>query len=273
MAIKDILTIVDLVGERAAPALAAELARVLDAHLMGMVLAQNPMIPPSGIALGSEMLTAGMRDAWLRQAQDADAAFEDMAGRAGVRYESRIIEAAAESYTAEPVRRSRLTDLVVVGQDSPDAPQPMRGPLIEALLFDGGAPTLIVPYIGAADFALRRALVAWDGSATAARAVRASLPLLAACDSVTVLAVGSQPSEEETDIAIYLDRHGLKVEVKQIPAGSIPVADTVLNVVSDESFDCVVMGAYGHSRVREYFFGGATRDILGEMTVPVLMTH
>jgi nucleotide-binding universal stress UspA family protein len=272
MAIKDILTIVDFGGKRPAAALAAELARRLDAHLTGLSLAHNPIVPASGIVAEADTLLA-MREVWLRQAEEADAAFQEIGRLAGVRYEGRIVEALGDGYFSEPVRRSRLTDLVVIGQENPDAPEPMRSSLIEALLFEGGAPTLIVPYIGDDDFAMRRALVAWDGSATAARAVRASLPLLATSDSVTVLAIGNKRPEEETEIAVYLDRHGLKVEVKRIPSGSIPVADTVLNVVSDESYDCVVMGAYGHSRVREYFFGGATRDILVEMTVPVLMTH
>jgi nucleotide-binding universal stress UspA family protein len=272
MAIKDILTIVDLSGKQPAAALAAELTRRLDAHLTGLSLAHNPMIPASGIVPGADTMMA-VRDVWRHQAEEADAAFQELAGRAGIRYESQIVEALGDGYFSEPVRRSRLTDLVVIGQENPDAPEPMRGSMIEALLFEGGAPTLIVPYIGDADFAMRRALVAWDGSATAARAVRAGLPLLAASESVTVLAIGHNRPEEATEIAVYLDRHGLKVDVKQIPSGTIPVADTVLNVVADESFDCVVMGAYGHSRVREYFFGGATRDVLGEMTVPVLMTH
>lgn len=272
MAIKDILTIVDLSGNRPAAAVAAEMARRLDAHLTGLSLAYNPMIPAYGIVPGSDAMNA-VREVWRGQAEEADAAFEELAGRAGIRYESEIVETAGDGYFSEPVRRSRLTDLVVIGQENPDAPEPMRSSMIEALLFEGGAPTLIVPYIGNGDLAMRRALVAWDGSATSARAVRAGLPLLAVSESVTVLAIGNKRPEEASEIAVYLDRHGLKVDVKQIPGGNIPVADTVLNVVSDESYDCVVMGAYGHSRVREYFFGGATRDILGEMTVPVLMTH
>lgn len=273
MAIKDILTVVDYDGRRPAARVAAELARLLDAHLTGLSMSQTPTMPAPGIAPGSAALMESIREAWFDRARNADAAFQEIARLAGVRYESAIVEATGDGYFAELVRRSRLSDLVVIGQDNPDAPEPMRSALIEAMLFEGGAPTLMVPYIGADDFSPRRALVAWDGSATAARAVRAGLPLLAASESVTVLLVGSRPAEGASDIAVYLDRHGLKVEVKQTPAAGVPVADVLLNTVSDGGFDWVVMGAYGHSRVREFLFGGATRDILQEMTVPLLMAH
>ena len=273
MAIKDILTVVDTIGKRPAASAAADLARHLDAHLTGLSIVHNPVIPAAGIAPAAEVLSAGVREAWLERTREADAAFQEIGRLAGIRYENTIVDAPSDGYFADLVRRSRLTDLVVIGQDNPDEPEPLRGALIEAFLFDGGAPTLVIPYIGAEDFSPGRALVAWDGSTTAARAVRAALPMLGLCSSVTVLVIGRQPPEAASDIAVYLDRHGLKVEVDQVPPNEVPVADVLLNTVSDSGFDWVVMGAYGHSRLREYFFGGATRDILGEMTVPVLMTH
>lgn len=271
MAIKDILTITDSAGDRPATAVATELARRLDAHLTGLTLLHTPVIPVGGMA--SSGLSASVYEAWHREAQEADAAFQESARRAGIRFDNAIVDAPSDGYFAQVVRRGRLADLAVIGQDNPDSPEPLRAAMIETLLFEGGTPTLVVPYTGVKAFTPRRALVGWDGSATAARAVRGALPLLAECDDVTVLMVGDRRTEEASDVAAYLDRHGLKVEVKHVAAGSIPVADALLNVVSDEGYDWVVMGAYGHSRVREYLFGGATRDILGEMTVPVLMAH
>jgi len=271
VAIRDILTVVDLGGEQRAVRVAAEATRRLDAHLTGLTLTYNPMIEASGFPLGSEELTANLRKAWRKQAETADAAFLDIARRDGIRHGSILSEAADTSF-GSLLRYSRLSDLVVIGQENPDRPETMRSTIVETLLFEGGAPTLVVPFISK-DVAFDRALVAWDGSATAARAVRAALPLLAESAAVTVLAVGDRAPEELSDIAVHLSRHGLKVEVKNTPRAGIPVADTLLNVVSDGGFGYVVMGAYGHSRVREQLFGGATRDILKEMTVPVLMTH
>lgn len=272
MAIRDIVTIVDLTGRRPAASVAAALAGRLDAHLTGLAIAHNPMIPPSGIALGTESLVADMRAAWEERAREADTAFQEIGRRAGIRYEGVLVEVESEGF-GELVRRGRLTDLVVMGQDNPDEPEPLRGAMIEAMLFEAGAPTLLVPYISRGDIALERALVAWDGSATAARAVRAALPILQASAAVTVLTIGKGGPEAASDVAVYLDRHGLKVDVRHMPLRDVAVADLLLNTVTDEGFDFVAMGAYGHSRVRELIFGGATRDILREMTVPVLMAH
>lgn len=273
MPIKDILTIVDLGGERPAASAAAELARRLDAHLTGLTMAHSPVIPTGGMAMAPADLSARVREAWLDQAREADAAFQEIGRLAGVRYESLVSDQPAGSYFAELLRHSRLSDLVVVGQEDPEAPEPMRRELIETLMFEGGAPMLMIPYVGTRDLTLRRALIAWDGSATAARAIRSALPLLSETESVTVLAIGKRPPEEASDLAVHLDRHGVKVEIDQVPPTEVAVADVLLNTVADRGFDWVVMGAYGHSRMRESLFGGATRDILGEMTVPILMAH
>jgi len=271
MAIKDILTVVDFVGKQPAVRVATEAARRLDAHLTGFTFAFNPVIATSGLPIGSEDLTASIRRAWEEEARSAEAAFQETARLAGIRYGS-VLEAATDVRFGVLLRYSRLSDLVVIGQEDPDRPEPMRTAMIETLLFEGGAPTFVVPFI-AEDVSFERALVAWDGSATAARTVRAALPLLAESTNVTVLAVGDREPQELSDIAVHLSRHGLQVDVKHTPKSGIAVADALLNIVSDEGFDYVVMGAYGHSRVREQLFGGATHDILQEMTVPVLMTH
>lgn len=273
MPIRDILTITDLHGPRPALATAAELARRLDAHLSGISIALDPLFPVYGMAPASAELISDARQFSLGQAREADAAFLEAARLAGVRFSSGIVEVPTDGYFMELVRRSLLTDLVVIGQDNPDSPEPMRGPMSEALLFEGGAPVLMVPYIGVREVKLARACIAWDGSTTAARAVRAALPLLAASSSVTVLMIGRHAPEEASELAVYLDRHGLRVDIRQITATDVPVADVLLNAVTDEGYDWVVMGGYGHSRVREYLFGGTTRDILRQMTIPVLMTH
>jgi nucleotide-binding universal stress UspA family protein len=165
---------------------------------------------------------------------------------------------------------------VVIGQDDPDRPEPMRPALIEALLFESGVPVLLVPYIGVLAVRLEKVLVAWDGSATAARAVHAAMPLLPLAKEIHILLVDSGrklAAESGTDLGGYLARHGLAVGVERIQRVEIGVADALISHVADNGFDTVVMGAYGHSRLRELVFGGATRDVLAEMTVPVLMAH
>ena len=120
-------------------------------------------------------------------------------------------------------------------------------------------------------------MVCWDASRNAARAVADAIPFLERAKAVEIVIVaGERPKSDEipgADIGQHLARHGLKVEVKRIVAGDTDVASTLLSHAADSSADFLVMGGYGHSRLREYILGGATRGILSAMTLPTLMSH
>ncbi|KAB2866740.1 MAG: universal stress protein, partial [Bauldia sp.] len=174
------------------------------------------------------------------------------------------------------VRNLVLTDLAVVGQQNPDAPEPMREALIEAILFQAGLPTLLVPYAGVSGFAPERVVVAWNGSAAAGRAVRAAMPLLAMARHVLVAMVdeGRQPpGEPGADIGAYLARHDLDVTIRNIAAMPSGSGATLLTFAAEEGADWMVMGAYGHSRLLEFLLGGVTRHVLASATLPVLLSH
>jgi nucleotide-binding universal stress UspA family protein len=171
----------------------------------------------------------------------------------------------------------RYADLAVVGQDDPDAPSPGRLP--EQLVLGGGRPVLLIPYIGAGKTLGERVVVAWDASREAARAVRDALPLLTQAKAVEVVSVNPRPADfghgdvPGADVALYLARHGVNVEVQRIETRELDVGNALLSHVASEAADLLVMGGYGHSRLREIMLGGATRTILHDMTVPVLMSH
>ena len=124
---------------------------------------------------------------------------------------------------------------------------------------------------------LDRVMVCWDGSWVAARAIGDAMPLLQRAGRVEVVIVtkerGKQDQIEGADMGAHLARHGLNVEVKRIPTGDIDVAAMLLSHAADEGIDFIVMGGYGHSRLREFVLGGVTRSILQSMTAPVLMSH
>ena len=138
---------------------------------------------------------------------------------------------------------------------------------------------LVIPYAGRFEACGRRVLVAWNASRAATRAVNDAMPLLAGAETVTVLCV--DPDEDRRahgevpgmDIAVHLARHGVKARVETTMSGGIGVGNTLLSRASDIGADLLVMGAYGHARVRELLLGGATRTILESMTLPVLMAH
>jgi nucleotide-binding universal stress UspA family protein len=136
-----------------------------------------------------------------------------------------------------------------------------------------------VPYAGDGATLGETVLVAWNASREAARAVNDALPLLQQARAVTVLAVnplggiagdGDVPA---ADIALHLARHGVKAEAAHTVAPDIPEGDAILDYAADIGADLVVAGGYGHSRMREFVFGGVTRSLLTEMTVPVFLSH
>ncbi len=275
MAIKDILVIVDLFGKRVAVDLAVDLASRTSGHLTGVSTVFQPTISGyAAAAVPADFIVAALETAQA-DANAAAAAFREAAGRAGIMYEARTADLMAGTGFTEIFKQCRVSDLVVVSQADPERPEPLRPSLIESILFESGAPVFVAPYIATNKLKLDKALIAWDGSATAARAIHSALPLLALARQVEILIVGPANPEPDagTDIAQHLARHGLKTGLTRTPRGKIDVADILLNHVSDKAIDWVVMGAYGHSRLGEIVFGGVTRNVLSEMTVPVLMTH
>lgn len=275
MAIKDILTVIDLAGKQRTAQAALELAQRTGAHATGLAVAFEPVVPGFIAAPMPPDYIEIARTQALKAANDAGAAFNEMARKAGVNAEVRTAEMITGGASDPVVSHCRLTDLVVIGQENPDEPEPMREMLIESILFEAGVPVMVVPYIGGG-LPMKNVLVAWDGSPTASRAVHAALPLLQMAEKVTVMIVETgrrSAGEPGTDIATYLARHGLDVTIDVVPRPQTGVADAILNYVSDKGIDMIAMGGYGHSRMREFLFGGATRDILASMTVPVLMAH
>jgi nucleotide-binding universal stress UspA family protein len=134
-----------------------------------------------------------------------------------------------------------------------------------------------VPYIQKTGLKLGTVVVCWDGSRSAARAAADAMPFLTRADAIEVLIVAGERGKGDeipgADVGHHLARHGLKVDVKRIVATDSDVANTILSYVADASADLIVMGGYGHSRLREFILGGVTRGILEAMTVPTLMSH
>ncbi|MCZ6837885.1 MAG: universal stress protein [Alphaproteobacteria bacterium] len=164
-------------------------------------------------------------------------------------------------------------DLIVLGQPHENGHEPATDSLIGVIALSAGLPVLAVPWVGDYDSLGRNVLLAWTRQRESTRAAREVLPLLEAAERVLVLRVNPPDDGREAEIGAYLARHGVKVDIKDITVNDISIADAILNTVSDEGCDLIAMGAYGHSRVREYIFGGVTRDILRHMTVPTLFAH
>lgn len=147
--------------------------------------------------------------------------------------------------------------------------------LIEHLLLESGRPLLVIPP-GRESFTAKRVLVAWDGSAKAARAVHDALPFLRAADEVEVISVTGEKRIPDgvpgADIAPHLSRHGVRVTVVNMPVERSDVAQTLRNRATLFGADMIVMGAFVHSRLRQMVFGGVTQSLLKSCPVPLFMS-
>ncbi|HJW41862.1 MAG TPA: universal stress protein [Rhizomicrobium sp.] len=173
------------------------------------------------------------------------------------------------------IARARYNDLVVMGR--PAAPEDLTTDGTADVLVDSGRPLLLAP-LKSCNQPLTTVVVAWKPSAPAARAVAAAMPLLARAEKIHVLGIGESGDNDALaaaeHLAAYLRQHGLKPQAGHISAGDEDAAEVLLEAAHDKlKAGVLVMGGYGHSRAREFVFGGFTRHVLHQAPLPVLMTH
>jgi nucleotide-binding universal stress UspA family protein len=275
--IKDVIVNLDVQGERDVAAdFAISLARRFEAHLCGVGFLYEVPLPTSIFGRAAIELIEAEQRRYEAATQSAIGNFEAAVRSSGIGAETHLLKGSFATAAENFGRLARRFDIAVLSQGEPQN-LPPRELVIEAALFDSGRPVLIVPYIQREAMTLNRVLVCWDGSRNAARAIGDALPLLAQANQVQVVVVSGEPGKDNeisgADIAHHLARHDLKVELKQIVADDLDVANIILSHAADFGADFMVMGGYGHSRLREFVLGGATRGILSAMTVPTLMSH
>ncbi len=281
MALKNLLVHIDTTkAAKARGEAAIALAQTHEAHLIGLSIASFPSVPAFVEGQMPADVLNQARDAFRDRAREIAEAFGRQAEKAGISCEVRTDSGMAFDRSYLVNLHARYTDLAIVGQGDPDGEDSSSTTgLVEDVIMGSGRPVLVVPYIGAKDPIGRRVVVAWDASRESARAVNDALPILEKAESVTVMSVNPKRGvaghgdEPGADIATHLARHGVEVDVQHFKSADIGISDTILSRVSDDGADLVVMGAYGHARMREVILGGVTRDMLHHMTVPVLMSH
>ena len=274
--IKDIVVNLNVGAEaNSANDYAISIAAAFNAHLTAIVFLSGPIVPVSRAGYVPPELEVIERhnEVAIEAARET---FTAASTRAGIRAQSLTLSASLVSAGDQFGQIARRFDLAVVGQAEPET-RSVEENIVEAALFDFGGPVIIVPYIQKAPLKLDCIMVCWDGGRPAARAIRDAMPFLQRGERIEVFVVanerGKQDHIEGADIGAHLARHGLNVKVKRMPPGDIDVASVLLSHAADESVDFIVMGGYGHSRLREFVLGGVTRSMLRTMTVPVLMSH
>jgi nucleotide-binding universal stress UspA family protein len=257
--------------------IACRLARRFEAHLIGLHALTVIKLPGYArvVVEGGTRLEEFQAKLAAEAARQAKQVFERGVSAAGL---SKSEWRASEEDVAEVVPvHARYADLVVVGQPNEADASGVEPDFAERLVLAAGRPVLLIPYAGNFPEIGKRALVAWNASREAARAVTDAIPLLREAQEVHVIAFNPDAAAHGqvpgADIGLYLARHGIKVNVSQQSAEDVDVGNQLLSRAADLDVDLIVMGAYGHSRMKELVLGGVTRTIFGSMTVPVLMSH
>ena len=252
---------------------ALTLAQQHDGRLVGYYVVPTLLYSTYAMAQAPMSVIEGIRQEALEKARAAAGWFNQACAKQGVTAEYRIGEGDPVTLLATA---SRAADTVVVAQpDRSDDTSVGTQWVSEELVLGAACSVLVVPYAGKFDVLGRRVLIAWNDSREASRAVRDALPVLKKAEQVTLLTVNA-PAREQipgAEIAAYLAHHGVKVETSQTVAKDIEIADVLVSAISDHGADLLVMGAWGHSRFRELVLGGATRDVLKQATVPLLLSH
>ncbi|MFC4169063.1 universal stress protein [Teichococcus aestuarii] len=280
MSLKDIL--VYLPSPEVAPRIldpAISLAKHHGAHLAAlhvysldwpMMAAADGYVSPATWRLVLEEAEQAAKE----RAEQIHTQFEKATRREDIPAEWRLVEGMVDSVL---VQHARYADVTILGRSDRNG---IEADLAEEVMFDAGRPVLLLPPSPPRDFTARRVLVGWNGRREAARAVGDALPLIQAAEAVQVLSVFARAEEQAScqvqteDIARHLARHGATVSAATTMAGGdLQVEDVLLSAAADLGAELLVVGGYGHGRMREMVLGGVTRSLLHGSTIPVLLSH
>lgn len=257
---------------------AGRVAKLVGAHLEVLCLGLDRTQPGFYYAGASAVVfhdnLAQARD----QADELEKAARKALAGAGFHWSATGITTQMVALNGLVAHRTRFSDLVVLPQPYGEGRGHEHEAIVEAALFNGNVPVLILPNGGTFPEAVDNIVIAWNDGPEALRATRAALPFLRQAQNVCVAIIdppshGPDRSDPGGALSQMLARHDVRVEVSVMARTMPRVSDIINRKVLDEAAQMVVMGAYGHSRFREAIMGGATRHMLELAEVPVLMTH
>lgn len=279
MSYKTIL--VCLTDDKKAPgvlSVAVNVARRFNAHLIG-VFALNvaPIYPSMGMAVDAG-LYADMQQRQEEIANKCLEIFTHATKNEDFAAEWRTLNSQAISGTQDLIANALCADLVIIGQASADRTFAQMDDLRRDLISGSGRPVLVVPDHGTFDTVGSKILFGWNATREAANALHGALPFMQGADETIVFTI-AQPEDKRTkdnfaghELAEKLSRHGIKSRISHQPQEAVTVGNRMLNEAAEQGADLIVMGAFGHSRMHAFIFGAATRQMLEEMTMPILFS-
>ncbi len=255
------------------------LARDQEAHLICLYVVPQYKINLFTGYDASPKVLKNFKDAHLDAANTIAEKLEKKRKSEDIAAKWRVVESETSDVVPLMVEHSRVADVLVVGQQDSSNMELVEQTLSEQILMQSGRPILQVPTTTPVKGFGRQVLVAWDGGRQATRAVFDALPVLQSAENVHLLWVDPPRSADgrfetmRVEMTETLARHGVSVASVEAASGGMTVGEVLLDQVSKTGCDLLVLGAYGHWRMREYVLGGTTRHILQHADVPSLMSH
>ena len=257
---------------------AFDLARNFDAPITGLFVVPDYIVPSYVEAQISVDVITGVTEKALARARERLVDYQKLAKEAGVSMEGHVLEGQLIPILRE---HSKYSDLLVLGQDHPEDLDNASYGLADSLLFEGACACMVVPHSGKLKPLGKRVLLTWNASRESARALREAMPLLSRAETVVMLS--SEPDDGDIsmarghphaqELARFLESHDIEAISSGISDPDMSTTDAIIGQAAEMNADLIVMGAYGHTRLREIILGGVTRDLLKQAPVPILLAH
>jgi nucleotide-binding universal stress UspA family protein len=270
-----LLCLNEIASNDQAIAAARQLANAFKAHVTGLYVIPAVQIYPVAGMDAPPQIYEGNRVFFEQSRSLVQEKFEKAMRADGLSFGFEVVDGGSSNIASDVIEAARGTDMVVMVPSQTDGGSGIEADLAERVVMQAGRPVLLMPAGKKTDLKLDDIVVAWDGGREAARATFDALPLLLMAKKVWVFGVdeAKRGMEPEADIAESLSRHGIKAEITHVSSDGMNTGETLLRAAKDHGAGLLVMGAYGHSRVAEFIFGGATRHMLRHVTMPILMSH
>jgi len=258
---------------------ASHIATVMDAHIAGLYVVPAVQLYPSSTFEAMPVIFEAHREYFQKRRDEVKGRFLAALKRHEVRGDIAVVDSSSPLISDAVIEHGRVSDLVLLSQVDSTGQQGVELDFIDRVVMEVGRPVLVLPLQAKPVERFGTVILAWNGRREAARAAFDSLPLLRLATEVRVVWVDPQRDEDGptvvagSELAEVLARHGINAVAEPISGNGQEAGIALLTKVFDTGADLLVMGGYGHARVREFILGGATREALKNMAVPVLFSH
>lgn len=254
---------------------ARALGTKFNAHISGIYVVPGVTIYPSAAYGAGPDVFDGTRVYFENKLTQVKESFETAMALDRLACDFHMVDSAQSNIAYDVIENCRHVDLILVSNTNRQNGDEIETDFVERLILAAGRPVLILPFTGDVKLATDQILIGWNNSRESSRAVFDALPFLQKSNKVRLVAVDVAPrgAVPASDLAEALDRHGVTCELTDVASSGMTVGDTLQRAANDFGAGLLVLGGYGHSRFTELIFGGATREVLRKMEMPVLMSH